>query len=99
MTFLSTLSAVCAAIIAMGGAGAVLSRVPFIRKRWDLYRNAVKTGEHEALRADVRLILAEFVPNGGASFKDQMNRVEAHVKTLDKGMMQVHTRLNRLERR
>lgn len=43
---------------------------------------AVIAAVYSAARFMIRAILAEFVPNGGSSLKDQVNRIEARLDIL-----------------
>jgi hypothetical protein len=77
---------VAAAIVAILGAIALISKLPPIRWVW---RNLVSDPLSEWFRAAVRDEVAEATadiraqlhPNGGSSLKDQVSRIEARLTT------------------
>lgn len=77
MTFLVTVTALCAAIIAIGGAIAMLHKIPYVRKHWEAYRAAQASTRRQDLREIVKPLLLELSPNHGSSMRDVVDRIEA----------------------
>lgn len=44
--------------------------------------SAIVTAIYSAMRFMIKAIMREFVPNGGNSLKDQVNRIESRLDTL-----------------
>lgn len=75
-SFVSNVTAVAAAIIAVSGAVAVIYRIPWVNRQWLLHREAQSAARVSDMRRAVAPLVHEMFPNSGLSMRDAVDRIE-----------------------